>query len=227
MIHRGSCQAAVLSNALQPGCSSHQLCVVIHNVDKRAASLFSVASATHCGCFTHNIANCCAVCCCAVLHLRRSGLWRVRSWSPRMDLVPEFLCSVQGMTGMVADIALSSNGGEQAAAAAAAYVVLPCYSYCRSASRRHPRTEAPPQEHHYRHLSNACETNNLACWLYCCLTAEPRKSTNGHCSAPQYPLVVCTLLLLLCLQMSSLLTWAATSTSWAMAPTASCSPPRT
>jgi hypothetical protein len=157
MIHRDSCQAAVLSNALQPGCSSHQLCVVIHNVDKRAASLFSVAFATHCGCFTHNIVNCCAVPCCAVLHLRHSGLWRVRSWSPRMDLVPEFLCSVQGMTGMVADIALSSNGGEQAAAAAA-YVVLPCYSYCRSASRRHPRTEAPPQEHHSRHLSNACET---------------------------------------------------------------------
>jgi hypothetical protein len=49
---------------------------------------------------------------CAVFVLCCAGLWRVRSWRPASDLVPEFLCGLKGMRGMVTDIAMRSNGGE-------------------------------------------------------------------------------------------------------------------
>lgn len=65
-----------------------------------------------------------------------AGLWRVRKWSPRKDLVPEFLCSIQGAKGMVADVAMRSNGGERPAGVVLFYrscrphCVNPCHSAC-------------------------------------------------------------------------------------------------
>lgn len=39
-----------------------------------------------------------------------NSLWRIRNWSPRMNLVPEFLCTLTGMDSMAGDIAISSTG---------------------------------------------------------------------------------------------------------------------
>lgn len=53
-----------------------------------------------------------------------AGLWRIRRWRPVHDLVPEFLCSLQGLGEMVADVAIRPNGGTSSTAAAVDLAML-------------------------------------------------------------------------------------------------------
>jgi hypothetical protein len=148
-----------------------------------------------------------------------AGLWRVRSWRPAADLVPEFLCGLAGMQGMVTDIAMRSNGGESH------------HSSSSSSSSSSTSTSSVGTASSSRSRSRSSNATKAAEW--CVLhvlgpLAHPHTSTTVK---------VCILLLLMMsqhavaavfvMQMCWSWTWPATFTCWTSRPTRASSPPGT